>query len=179
MSDTRLVERCTLEFERYVAKLRLDVLATHSGVARASIPTVPYEIDYTASDIPSLAREMGRAYEARAMFAIEGPAWAQMLPIGEECYPLQKATGALFALGSYGFSLQLMDYAYFEHPKFYDFVCGMMAHPHAPEHVRDDIDLQAEFPAKELPGLSGRMIWFGERLPSGERLRALGRHNFS
>jgi hypothetical protein len=40
--------------------------------------------------------------------------------------------------------------------------------------VRDDIELQAEFPAKELPGLSSRMLWFGERLSPAERLRALG-----
>jgi hypothetical protein len=50
----------------------------------------------------------------------------------------------------------------------------MMAHPDAPEHVRNDMDLQAEFPAKELRGLSSRMIWFGERLRLPERLRALG-----
>src|SRR5262245_47995772 len=83
---------------------------------------------------PSQTRSISpaEAYEARARFAVEGPAWAQMLPIGEECYPLQKATGAMHVLGCYAFSLQLMSHDYLRHPKFYRFACGMMAHPDAP-----------------------------------------------
>ena len=169
----RLVERCAIEFERYVAKLHNEVLSTRSGVARAVIPTAPYEIEYRQSDIPLLTREVRRAYEARAMFALQAPSWCQPLPLGGECTGLLRARGAMHVLGCYSFSLELMSHDYFGHPQFYNFACGMMARPAAPEHVRDDPELQAEFPAKELPGLSGRMIWFGESLPPGERLQAL------
>jgi hypothetical protein len=48
--------------------------------------------------------------------------------------------------------------------KLVDPGCGVMAHPSAPNHVRDDPELQAEFPARALPGLCGRLVWSGERL---------------
>jgi hypothetical protein len=40
-----------------------------------------------------------------------------------------------------------------------------MAHPHCPDHVRNDRELQAEFPAKPLAGmgLGSRMLWWDER----------------
>jgi hypothetical protein len=67
-------------------------------------------------------------------------------------------------LGLYAFSLQLMNYEYLGHPMLHDFCRDVMAHPRAPDHVRDDLELQEEFPARELPGLSDRMIWFSGRL---------------
>jgi hypothetical protein len=73
----------------------------------------------------------------------------------------------MHVLGCYSCSLQMMNYDYVGHPRFHAFACGMMAHPAAPEHVRNDPELQAEFPARPLPGLSGRMIWFGESLLTG------------
>ena len=87
---------------------------------------------------------------------------------------LYKAEGAMHILGCYALSLEAMDHDYLKHPRFYDFACGMMAHLSAPDHVRYDIDLQAEFPAKELPGLCGRMMWSGKGLRPTERLRAIG-----
>src|SRR5262249_16465127 len=109
------------------------------------------------------------------MFAVENPAWGP-LPLGDECNALIQATGAMHLLGCYAFSLQLMSYDYLGHPSLHTFGCGVMAHPAAPEHVRDDLELQEEFPAKPLPGLDGRLLWFGESLQPGERLLALGRH---
>ena len=67
-------------------------------------------------------------------------------------------------LGAYAFSLQMLDYDFVEHPSFFDFGCGVMALPGAPKDIRDDPELQVEFPVKALPGLCGRLIWFGERL---------------
>jgi hypothetical protein len=173
MSD-RLVQRCMLEFERYVEQLHSNLLATPGGVAKANIPICPYLVDYTKSSIPDLVDIARAAYQARAAFAQEGPAWAQPLPIGDEVYPIYKAEGAMHILGCYALSLEAMDHDYLKHPRFYDFACGMMAHLSAPDHVRYDIDLQAEFPAKELPGLCGRMMWSGKGLRPTERLRAIG-----
>jgi hypothetical protein len=169
-SSDRLVERSALEFENFVAK-------QHSAVASRSpvnIPWAPYEQVVTAAYIPAVMRGARRAYEARAMFAMENPDWAP-LPLGDECYPFLRATGGMYVLGHYAFSLQLLSYDYVGHPRFYNFACGVLAHPSAPEHVRNDIELQIEFPAEELPGLCGRMIWFGGSLQAGERLTALGR----
>ena len=169
MSPERLVERCALEFERYVAKLHREV-----GRVRASIPIAPYEMEYTRSNIPKLIRMARTAFQARAAFALEGPSWAQPLPLGIEGAAFTGATGAMHVLGCYAFSLELMSHDYLGHPRFHDFACGMMAHTSAPEHVRNDLELQVEFPARELPGLDGRMLWFGERLSPAERLQALG-----
>ena len=102
---------------------------------------------------------------ARAQFAVTGPAWAQPLPVGDEITPLLKATGAMYLLGAYSCSLIMLGYNFQVHPSFYDYGCGVMNHPRAPEHVRGDPELQAEFPARELPGFCGRLVWFGENLP--------------
>jgi hypothetical protein len=59
----------------------------------------------------------------------------------------------------------MLNYDFRTHPSFHDFNRGVMAHPRAPEHVRNDPELRAEFPARELPGLCGRLVWFGENLP--------------
>jgi hypothetical protein len=173
MND-RLLERCTIEFESCVAKLHSGV-SDRCRISRTRFPLAPYEVEYTKSDIPWLIHEIRRAYDARAAFALEGPTWAQMLPLGDECTAFIRATGPMHLLGCYAFSLQLMGYDYFGHPRFYNFGCGVMAHPDAPKHVRDDPELQTEFPAKELPGLGSRMVWFGESLQPSERRQALER----
>src|SRR5262245_43191050 len=100
----RLVERCKLEFEQYVAKLHRSV----SVPSRISIPVEPYEVQVTKSNLPWLIRELRRAYEARAAFALEAPSWAQPLPLGFESGPLLHARGAMRVLGCYAFSLELM-----------------------------------------------------------------------
>ena len=111
------------------------------------------------------------------MFARDAPAWAIPLPVGDEICPLLRSTsGPICLLGHYACSLMMMSYDYSAHPSLSVFGCGVMAHPSAPDHVRDDPELQAEFPAKELPGLCGRLVWFGESLPvrvRAELLRSL------
>jgi hypothetical protein len=164
MSD-RFLERCAIEFERYVAGLH-DSVPDNCGVAEARVPWSRHEIQFTQSQIPWLIRAMRTVLLARAWFAQAGPAWAQPLPIGDECVPLSRATGAMYLLGAYAFSLQLRHYDFQTHPSFSTFGRGVMAHPRAPDHVRDDLELQEEFPAKELPGLSARLIWYGEHLPA-------------
>ena len=71
--------------------------------------------------------------------------------------------------------VMMAGYDYAGHASFHAYGCGVMAHPRAPDCVRDDVDLQAEFPAKELPGLSGRLIWYGESLPAQVRVELLDR----
>jgi hypothetical protein len=170
----RVLERCRIEFADKVASVH-NRLSVGCRTAKASFPIAPYEVVYERRDIPWLIHEFRKAFEAKAAFAIGGPAWGQPLPLGEECYPLLKAKGPLHLVGLFAFSLQLLDYDYQTHPQFFDYAAGVMAHPAAPADVKGDPELMAEFPAKELPGLGGRMMWLGESLPPGERLAALGR----
>ena len=79
---------------------------------------------------------------------------------------LHTPCGPLRLLGHYACSLMMLSYDHPGHPSFFDYGCGVIAHPWVPDCVRDDVDLQAEFPAKELPGLSARLIWSGEKLPA-------------
>jgi hypothetical protein len=98
MSPERLVERCALEFERYVAKLHSEV-----GHVRASIPIAPYEMEYTRSGIPNLIRMARTAFAARAAFALEGPAWAQPLPLGARVPPSPVRPGPCMFWGAMPF----------------------------------------------------------------------------
>jgi hypothetical protein len=123
-------------------------------------------VTFTQSEIPGLIRTIREVLEARAWFATTGPTWAQPLPVDTECSALLKARGPMHLLGLYACSLSMLSYDYRVHPTFHAFGCGVMAHPRAPSHVRDDPDLQAEFPAKPLPGLCNRLVWLGERLPA-------------
>src|SRR5262249_14673034 len=127
MTD-RLVERSALEFENSIKKLH-DAVASHS---RVSVPWAPYEQLVTKTNISAVIQGVRKAYEARAMFATENPTWGP-LPLGEECYPLLQAEGAMHMFGCFSFSLQLMGYDYLGHPPFHIFGCGVMAHPSAPE----------------------------------------------
>jgi hypothetical protein len=165
MSD-RLRERCAIEFESYVAGLSNSVPDCH-GICEARVPWSYDKVQFRKSEAPRLIIEVGRLLLARAWFLTTGPAWAQPLPLGDsEWMPLMQRRGAMYLLGAYACSLQYSNYDYLEHPSFHAFGCGVMAHPHAPDHVRDDPELQAEFPAQPLPGLCDRLTWFGERVPT-------------
>jgi len=59
----------------------------------------------------------------------------------------------------------MMGYDYLGHPSIFVYGSGVMAHPCAPDHVRNDPELRCEFPARELPGLCSRLVWLGESLP--------------
>src|SRR5262245_55077295 len=154
-NEQRVLDRCKLEFAEEVSRLQNSLAAG----CRTTIPWAPYETTVTKNNIPRLVLELRKVYEAKAAFALTGPTWGQPLPLGEECYGLLKAKGAMHMIGLFAFSLQLADYDYQTHPQFDDFACGVMAHEDAPADVKEDLELQAEFPARELPGLSGRMLW--------------------
>jgi hypothetical protein len=164
MSD-RLLERAAIEFERFVIGLH-DSMPDREGLAKAPVPWSRHEMRFTQSEIPYLISETRKVLQARAHFAATGPAWAQPLPVGDEISPLLRATsGPMCLLGHYACSLMMMSYDYLGHPQPFDYFCGVMAHPRAPDHIRDDPELRCEFPAKGLPGLCGRLVWFGENLP--------------
>ena len=164
MRGSLLQERCELEFERYVAGIHASKF-DDLGMACVSVPWARSGWGITKAGIPHVIGDIQAALDARIWFSVHGPDWAQELPLGDECYPMMEASGLLHLLGRYGFSLWLLDFDYLTHPQIYEFSCGLMASPQTPEHVREDPELLAEFPARELPGLCGRLVWFGENLP--------------
>jgi hypothetical protein len=151
---TTLEERCKAELERYAAKVHASKFDAYGQVG----VDVPW-FHYTAFSKAGLIYQIGTALAARVWFAKHGPAWAPQLPLGFEIPPLLRGGGPLHLLALYAQSLEFMSYNYLEHPQLYDFSCGVMAHGAAPEPVRDDLELLAEFPPRPLPGLSARMIW--------------------
>src|SRR5262249_19271933 len=62
----------------------------------------------------------------------------------------------LHLLGFYSSSLQGRDFDFRDHPLLYEYSRGVMACPHTQDYLRGDLDLLAEFPPKELPGLDAR-----------------------
>ena len=122
------------------------------GVAEASVPWSRSGAQFTRNEIPYLIHQIHTVLRARAWHAVKGPAWAQPLPVGDEISPLLGATGAMCLLGNYSCSLMMMSYDYLGHPSFFDYGCGVMAHPHAPDHIRDDPELRCEFPPRNCRG---------------------------
>jgi hypothetical protein len=151
-----LQERCELEFEHYVA----GVFASEFDSLGMACISTPYGGQgIMRAGIPHLIRDIRAALDAKVWFSERGPRWARPLPMGQECIALLQARGALHLLGLYGISLERSDFDFHAHPQLHDFGCGVMASPHAPDHVRDDPELRKEFPAKELLGLCSRLVW--------------------
>jgi hypothetical protein len=156
---SNLEELCAAEFERYVTEVRG---AKFDQWGQASVD-VPWGTGWgiTRAGVPHLIDNIHAALAAKVWFSKHGPAWAiQPLPMGANCIALFRTTGAMYLLGCWVFSLQMLNYDYIEHPQLYDFCCGATAHSNAPKHVREHPTLCKEFPPKELPGLCRRLIWF-------------------
>ena len=171
----RILERSAVELERFVNGF-VDSVPDRRGIAEAPVPWSRTAWRFSRSEIPQLIREVRTVLLAQAYHSCRAPAWADPLPVGDEIAPLLHSTsGPMHLLGLFSCSLMMMSYDYPAHPSFTTFGCGVMAHPRAPDHVRDDPELRCEFPARELPGLGGMMIWFGERLPAKVRVELLSR----
>ena len=150
MSD-RLLERAAVEFEHYVVGLHNSV-PDREGLAKARVPWSRTSCGSRQAKSRGLVREIRNVLRARALFAQAAPAWAP-LPVGDEISPLLHATGGMCLLGHYACSLMMMSYDYLGHPTFATFASGVMAHPRAPDHVRDDPELRCEFPARGIAGV--------------------------
>ena len=165
MSSDRILERTAIRLERYVTAIN-DSVPDCRGIAKAAMPWSFRPVSFSRAEIPWLIYETRRVLSAVALHARAAPVWANPLPVGDEISPLLRSTsGSMCLLGYYACSLMMASYDYPGHASFFDYGCGVMVHSSAPDHVRDAPELQAEFPAKELPGLSGRLVWYGESLP--------------
>jgi hypothetical protein len=63
-------------------------------------------------------------------------------------------------VGRFGWSWLLLKWDR-AHPSFHDYACGLMAYEHAPHYayLRDDPELQQEFPPKPLAGIDKGLHW--------------------
>jgi len=152
----QLAERCAREVEAQLASLtdnhRRGLIAVKTPVYSGLIPV---------GEIQKLARLNRAGLFARAWFSRHGPAWAQPLPLNDlerirfflsDCLPLH-------LVGFYSYSLQGRDHDFRDHPLLYEHSRGVMACPYTQDYLRGDLDLLAEFPPKELPGLDERWRW--------------------
>jgi hypothetical protein len=94
---------------------------------------------------------------AKAQFSRDAPAWAPCLPLRrEDCEKLENDdSNRLNLVGYYGCSLRETSWDYQTHPPFAGFASGLMAYKHTPDHLRNDPELQREFPPTRLKGLCG------------------------
>jgi hypothetical protein len=95
-----------------------------------------------------------KALAARAWFRTHGPPWAPPLPLSTAEREALECGGRLHLVSRYALSLLMLDWDYKLHPSFDDFCRGLMAYKHTPDYLRDDPELQREFPPKPLAGLS-------------------------
>ena len=151
-----LAERCAREVDAQLAKLvdnhRRGLIAVSTPIYRGLIPV---------DEIQKLARLNRAGLFARAWFGRHGPAWAQPLPLNDleriGCFISDIAPLHLVAF--YSYSLQGRDFDFRDHPMLYEHARGVMASPHTLNDLRGDLDLLAEFPPKQLPGLDERHRW--------------------
>jgi hypothetical protein len=118
-----------------------------------------------------------RALAAQAWFQLTGPAWAQPLPLSYEDRQqllVKEDSNRMELFWHYAESLAHTLWDYRTHPPFQKFGQGVMAHPAAPDHLREDPELLQEFPPAPLVGLSEELGWYSpEMLAEEARLQEL------
>ena len=171
----RQADRYAVELKKYVSGFTSRV-PDREGRIEVAVPWSRRAMHYYWYEIPGLIQETRDVLSSQARHAQAAPPWAIPLPVGDDISPMLHAdSGAMCLLGRYACSLMCMSYDYAGHPSFFAFGCGVMAHPRAPANIRDDEELRAEVPAKELPGLCARLVWFGRGLPARVRAEVLDR----
>jgi hypothetical protein len=120
-----------------------------------------------------------RALRARVWFERTGPRDAPPLPLcSGDREALKRVGGISYIVSLFDFSLMTRDYAYDEHPSFYDFARGVLASldvdvPYILKHDPGQ-DLQILYPPRPLPGLKNG-VWTPVERPSCKPRRSRSR----
>jgi hypothetical protein len=165
----RLHEACEREFEAYVTRhvdLLFDTYATLPGAGniytaqRLPIPLINEPGFFAGLDFPWHREDVRAAMIARERFNRTSPIWSPILPLRQdECKYLQNEDSAqLNVVGYYGASLRGTGWSA-EHPCFCQYVGGLLVHEHAPDYIRNDKLLRAEFLPDRLEGLDDDLTW--------------------
>jgi hypothetical protein len=168
MSD-RLHETCEREFERY-AEMLFDGVARENAFAAC-----------TPECLDRLQDLLVRAERATMWFARHAPEWCQPLPLiyyDEQENILCSGDFPRHLTVYYANSLRGLSFDYLQHPLFFDYARGVMAHPECPDYLQGDRQLLAEFPPKPLPGLGSEMMWHAKQalaLPTDAEVQEMHR----
>jgi hypothetical protein len=167
MSD-RLRQVCAREFSIYAQRLADALFDAASKLPGADdfLTTqllqdpITGQSFFAGFDSPEMRQEVCAAIVARENFRLIAPTWAPVLPLTHEgCEDLESDDcPRLAAVGLYGSSLRHSEWAP-AHPCFPRYVSGLLAHARVPDAIRNDPDLQHEFPAYPLEGLGDDLAW--------------------
>ena len=151
MND-RLLERCSVEFERGIERYAEMLFANCDGVNAFAACLREHPARYM--QLLDLAE---RARRAVTWFARHAPCRYQPLPLVH--YDEQEnilCSGDLHRHLTvyYSYSLRGQGFDYLKHPGFYEYGRGLLADPDCPIDLRNDRELLRDFPPKVLPGLN-------------------------
>ena len=153
----RLKQKFASELERRIEKMFEQARPLSGTMAEVPViggiffPRLPYNI---------LVRTVCAALLASEELSQDRPDWPALPLRQEDCARmLDSSDNHELLVGLYGYSLRLADYQE-AHPFLDQYAAGLMAYRHTPRKLRNDPELQKEFPAAALPGLcDGWLSW--------------------
>jgi hypothetical protein len=158
-SNDDLMELCACEFEHYVDAL-FQASRKRGDEYCPIIKRLYPELDNDY--LVKLKRLTCAALAARKWFRQHGlPGILLPLNFADIDKLRRDESSRVNMVGLYGSSLMMLEYDYLTHPPFHDYACGVMAYKHAPHYayLREDPELQQEFPPKPLAGIDAGLHW--------------------
>jgi hypothetical protein len=164
----RIAESCAYGLERHIEKLLEHPRVVSQYLAEVPIVGGPCPIDTSSISHGLKSYFMTKivaALIATERFRQDWLGWPQPLPVHpDDCEKMQGSALSPRSriVGYFGESLRSTDpaYDYDRHPRFDVFVRGLMAYQSTPIEIRNDRELQGEFPAMPLDGLQdGLLAW--------------------
>ena len=156
---------CACESEKYVAELfeqeETQVLLRGERLGHAPIIGTLFSV-WDEPDIANLKQQVWRALGAQKWHERHAPPWAVPLRVSHaeldeiDYWNLSPPQQLRYY---FEISLQNSRWNFWVHPIFPIYAGGAMAHPDAPDEIRNDRELRAQFRAKALPGLDWGLCW--------------------
>jgi hypothetical protein len=176
----RFLKICEAEFERYAercAELMFEAAGELPGTANIftapwlELPIIGGLRFMAGHEPPELRQKVSAALIAREKFRRDAPSWTPDLPLREEDIALLEndESSRLQAVGLFARSWRYEDWDR-AHPPLDAFVGGLLACKRAPDEIRDDCSLRAEFPPHRLAGLSAEeLCWHSPKTRAMQR----------
>jgi hypothetical protein len=163
MRDGHFTQLCGCKFEEHISEMfaagKARAIVRGEKSARAPYIDWPYCV-YDENRIARLKGLVCAALTAQKWFEEHKPRWAPLLPLSvADCEKLESAGSSRLKLVSYYGRSQMASKWDKRHPSFADHACGVMASPSAPDHLRKDPGLMAEFRPRPLEGLDWFLCW--------------------
>jgi hypothetical protein len=160
----RIAELCRSKLDQHVEQV-FQLGRIQAMMAGEDYGIVPYIEDsfpiHCEPLFPHFKRMMIAALSARWLFEKQKPDWAPQLPLcSDDIDKLLRNEDdpRLNLVGYFASSWACMNWDK-RHPQFFVYASGVMACPHAPEHIRTDRRLRREFPPTLLTELDHTLCW--------------------